>query len=50
MRVVGMVFFGEFHEEKFHGVGDVTVLDKAALTILAVVLIVLGVFPQLLMT
>jgi len=49
LRVVGQVFFGEFHEDKFHGVGDVTVLDKIALTILAVVLIGLGVFPQLMM-
>jgi NADH-quinone oxidoreductase subunit M len=49
IRVVVQVFFGEFHEEKFHGVGDVTVLDKTALAILTVVLIVLGVFPQLLM-
>jgi NADH-quinone oxidoreductase subunit M len=49
LRVVVQVFFGEFHEEKFHGVGDVTVLDKAVLTILMVVLITLGVFPQLLM-
>ena len=49
IRVVVQVFFGEFHEEKFHGVGDVTVLDKTALAILTMVLIVLGVFPQLLM-
>jgi len=49
LRVVAQVFFGEFHEEKFHGVGDVTVLDKTVLAILAVVLISLGAFPQLLM-
>jgi len=49
LRVVGMVFFGEFHEDKYHGVGDVTVLDKVALTILVVVLVSLGVFPQLMM-
>ena len=49
MRDVAQVFFGEFHEEKFHGVGDVTVLDKTVLAILAVVLISLGAFPQLLM-
>src|SRR5512136_2475954 len=49
LRVVAQVFFGEFHEEKFHGVGDVTVLDKTVLAILAVVLIGLGAFPQLLM-
>ena len=49
LRVVGQVFFGEFHEDKFHGVGDVTALDKVALTILVLVLVSLGVFPQLLM-
>jgi NADH-quinone oxidoreductase subunit M len=49
LRVIGQVFFGEFHEEKYHGVGDVTVLDKAVLAILTVVLITLGVFPQLMM-
>jgi NADH-quinone oxidoreductase subunit M len=49
LRVVAQVFFGEFHEERFHGVGDVTVLDKTVLAILAVVLISLGAFPQLLM-
>ena len=49
LRVVTQVFFGEFHEERFHGVGDVTALDKTVLAILAVVLISLGAFPQLLM-
>ena len=49
LRVVAQVFFGEFREEKFHGVGDVTALDKLALAILVVVLVGLGVFPQLLM-
>ena len=38
----------EFDEEKWHGeVGDVTVLDKAALAILAVWLILLGVYPAI---
>jgi NADH-quinone oxidoreductase subunit M len=49
LRVVGQVFFGEFHEEKFHGVGDVTVIDKVALVVLVGVLVSLGAFPQLLM-
>jgi NADH-quinone oxidoreductase subunit M len=49
LRVVTQVFFGEFREEKYHGVGDVTVLDKTVLVILSVVLITVGVFPQLLM-
>jgi len=48
LRVVQRVFFGEFDEEKWHGeVGDVTVLDKAALAILAVWLILLGVYPAI---
>jgi NADH-quinone oxidoreductase subunit M len=49
LRVVGQVFFGEFHEERYHGVGDVTVLDKTVLVILVTVLVSIGVFPQLLM-
>jgi NADH-quinone oxidoreductase subunit M len=49
LRVIVQVFFGEFHEDQYHGVGDVTVLDKAVLAILTVVLITLGVFPQLMM-
>jgi len=49
LRVVAQVFFGEFHEDRYHGVGDVTILDKVALAILVTVLISLGVFPQLLM-
>jgi NADH-quinone oxidoreductase subunit M len=48
LRVVQRVFFGEFDEEKWHGeVGDVTVLDKAALAILATWLILLGVYPAI---
>jgi NADH-quinone oxidoreductase subunit M len=47
MRVVQQVFFGEFDETKYHEVGDVTVLDKVALTVLSSVLVLIGVFPVL---
>jgi NADH-quinone oxidoreductase subunit M len=48
LRVVQRVFFGEFDEEKWHGeITDVTVLDKAALAILTVWLILLGVYPAI---
>ncbi|MCZ7543944.1 MAG: NADH-quinone oxidoreductase subunit M [Anaerolineae bacterium] len=45
MRVVHLVFFGKFDENKYHLVGDVTPIDKAALIILAVALLILGVQP-----
>lgn len=48
LRVVQRVFFGEFDEHKWHDpIGDVTVLDKLALGILAFWLIVVGVFPSI---
>lgn len=48
LRVVQRVFFGEFEAEKWHGeVGDVSVLDKLALGILSVWLILVGVFPAI---
>jgi NADH-quinone oxidoreductase subunit M len=47
LRVVQSVFFGEFDESKYHGVGDVTLKDKAALGILTSFLILIGVFPSL---
>ncbi len=48
LRVVQRVFFGQFDEEKWHGaVGDVTVLDKAALAILVTWLVLVGVFPSI---
>jgi NADH-quinone oxidoreductase subunit M len=48
LRVVYRVFFGEFDEGKWHGeVGDVTVLDKVALSILSFWLIAVGVFPAI---
>jgi NADH-quinone oxidoreductase subunit M len=45
LRAVQKVFFGELPPEFEHHVGDVTVLDKTALTILMASMIILGVFP-----
>ncbi len=46
LRVVQRVFMGDFEESKWHEpIGDVTALDKLALGILSVWLILLGVFP-----
>jgi NADH-quinone oxidoreductase subunit M len=47
LRVVQQVFFGEFNRERFAGVGDVTVLDKAALVMLLAAMIILGVWPSI---
>ncbi len=44
MRIIGQVFFGEIKPEFAH-VGDVTVLDKVALSIQVTLLVVLGLFP-----
>ena len=41
------VFFGEIPAELDHHVGDVTVLDKVAITVLSVAIIGVGVFPFL---
>lgn len=45
LRAVQRVFFGDLPPEFEHHVGDVTVLDKTALTILMGSMIILGVFP-----
>jgi NADH-quinone oxidoreductase subunit M len=47
LRAVQRVFFGELPPEFEHHVGDVTALDKAALTILVASMIILGVFPAI---
>ena len=47
LRAVQRVFFGELPAEFEHHVGDVTVLDKAALAILVASMIILGVFPAI---
>jgi NADH-quinone oxidoreductase subunit M len=47
LNVVQRVFFGAFDEQRFPGITDVTILDKAALVILSFWLIALGVYPQM---
>jgi NADH:ubiquinone oxidoreductase subunit 4 (subunit M) len=44
---VQRVFFGAISEEHDHHVGDVTTLDKVAITVLATAMIALGIFPVL---
>jgi NADH-quinone oxidoreductase subunit M len=47
LRAVQKVFFGEISHEHDHHVGDVTVLDKTALTILCGLMIGIGVYPAI---
>jgi NADH-quinone oxidoreductase subunit M len=48
LRVVQRVFFGEFDASKWHDpIGDVTVMDKLALGILAFWMIIIGVYPAI---
>jgi NADH-quinone oxidoreductase subunit M len=47
LRAVQRVFFGDLPAEFEHHVGDVTMLDKTALTILMGSMIILGVFPAI---
>jgi len=47
IRIVGAVFFGKMPEHFEAHIGDVTVLDKIALVLLAGILIAIGVFPSL---
>ena len=49
IRVIGRVFFGSLPEHFEHGdhaVGDVTVLDKVALSLICIIMIVIGVYPS----
>ena len=49
IRVIGRVFFGampEHFEHGDHAVGDVTVLDKVALGLICIIMIVVGVYPS----
>jgi NADH-quinone oxidoreductase subunit M len=50
LNVVQRVFFGEFDEKRFPQVTGITVLDKIALTLLVSVLIIVGVYPQIMST
>ena len=44
---VQRVFFGDISEEHDHHVGDVTALDKVAITVLSATIVAIGVFPFL---
>jgi len=47
LRAVQKVFFGDISHEHDHHVGDVTRLDKVALTILCAFMIGIGVYPSI---
>jgi NADH-quinone oxidoreductase subunit M len=45
LRVVGQVFFGEFNEERFPHISEITILDRIAILTLGFWLIFIGIFP-----
>jgi NADH-quinone oxidoreductase subunit M len=47
IRIIGRVFFGQLPEEFNDHVHDVNVLDKVALVVLSVIMIVVGVYPSI---
>ena len=47
IRIIGRVFFGPMKLEYEGHVGDVTVKDKLALTLLCVIMITIGVYPAI---
>lgn len=47
IRIIGKVFFGQLPEEFEGHIHDVTILDKVALVFLSGILILLGVFPEI---
>jgi NADH-quinone oxidoreductase subunit M len=47
IRIITKVFFGEMQEEFADHVHDVSVLDKIALVFLSAILVVVGVYPQI---
>ncbi len=47
IRIISKVFFGKMPESYADHIHDVTVLDKVALTLLAGILIVVGVYPSI---
>jgi NADH-quinone oxidoreductase subunit M len=47
IRIIGRVFFGPMSEEFEHHVGDVTIKDKLALTLLCLIMITIGVYPSI---
>jgi NADH-quinone oxidoreductase subunit M len=46
IRIIGRVFFGPMSEDFDHHIGDVTIKDKLALTLLCVIMVTIGVFPS----
>jgi len=48
LRVTFQVFWGKFNDERFPGVTNVRLQDRAVLLILGATLVVLGVYPQIL--
>ena len=46
-RVIGRVFFGAIPAELETQVGDVTVMDKVAVSMLAAIMVAIGWFPTL---
>jgi NADH-quinone oxidoreductase subunit M len=50
LRVVQQVFFGDFNEKRFPGIVDITRQDKLALVLLSGVLIIVGMWPQIMST
>jgi NADH-quinone oxidoreductase subunit M len=47
LRAVQKVFFGEISPDHDHHVGDVTMLDKVAVTILCAFMVIIGVYPTI---
>lgn len=47
IRIIGRVFFGQLPEEFSDHVHDVGVLDKVALVFLSAILVLVGVYPQI---
>jgi NADH-quinone oxidoreductase subunit M len=47
LRAVGKVFFGEYEGEKWHDMRPILTIDKVVLVGFVVVLIVIGVYPQI---
>ncbi len=50
LRVVQQVFFGDFNEKRFPNITDVRPQDKFVLALLSSVLIIVGVYPQIMST
>lgn len=47
IRIIGRVFFGQMPEEFSGHVHDVNVLDKVALVFLSAILVVVGIYPEI---